>query len=91
MGCTQQYPFTCACHTQFGSADSAIHPFSILGGIVDRYERRRVFALSEIVQAASVAALPVLLNTSHISIAFVILGVSGLGAVVSGLTRRFMD
>lgn len=61
----------------------------ILGGIVDRYERRRVFALSEIVQAASVASLPVLLMANHVGIAFVILGVSGLGAVVSGLTSDY--
>ena len=54
----------------------------ILGGIVDRYERRGVLALPDF--GSSVAALPVLLNTSHISIAFVILGVSGLGALVSG-------
>ena len=61
----------------------------VLGGLMDRYDRRRLFVLSELVQAGSVAVIPVLLAIGAVVPAMVVLLVVGSGGAVSNLTSDF--
>lgn len=61
----------------------------LLGGIVDRYDRRHVFTLSELMQGVSVALLPWFISDKHLLALFLLLLMSGLGGVVSGLTSDY--
>jgi MFS family permease len=61
----------------------------VLGGLMDRYDRRRVFLVSELVQGFAVAVLPLLLAAGRAALAMVLLLVAGTGAAVSNLTSDF--
>ncbi|MEU6232362.1 MFS transporter [Kitasatospora sp. NPDC047058] len=61
----------------------------LLGGLIDRYERRRVFLVSELVQGVAVALIPLLLASRQIAGILVLLLVVGCASVVSNLTSDF--
>ncbi|MGE6955149.1 MFS transporter, partial [Staphylococcus capitis] len=61
----------------------------LLGRLVDRHDRRMVYLVSELVQGAAVAALPVLLHFDQVPLIMACLLVVGLGSVVSNLTSDY--
>ncbi|MFF8413029.1 MFS transporter [Streptomyces omiyaensis] len=61
----------------------------LLGGLIDRYERRRVFMVSELVQGVAVALVPLLLMGQQIAWTLLLLLVVGCASVVSNLTSDF--
>jgi MFS family permease len=60
-----------------------------LGTLVDRYDRRRVYMLSELAQGALVAFIPLLLSAGQVALTLAVLLGVGCGGVVSGLTSDF--
>lgn len=67
-------------------------PFVIspaLGTLIDGYERRRVFFLSELLQGVLVATIPLLLMAGQIELILFVLLIAGCGTVVSNLTSDF--
>lgn len=81
-----------------GSAATAIFVISLrgvayvasplIGSLIDRFERRFVFALSQFMQAACVAVVAVALDSEYL-VALMLL-VSGLGGVASSITGQFV-
>ncbi len=81
-----------------GSAATAIFVISLrgvayvasplIGSLIDRLERRFVFALSQFMQAACVAVVAVALDSEYL-VALMLL-VSGLGGVASSITGQFV-
>lgn len=61
----------------------------VLGGLIDRFDRRRVFIVSEVLQGASVAVVPLLLMAHHTSLALLCLLLVGCGGVTSSLTSDY--
>lgn len=61
----------------------------VLGGLVDRYDRRQVFLVSEVTQAVGVASLPLLLMAHQVVLSLLLLTALGCGGVVSNLTSDF--
>jgi MFS family permease len=59
-----------------------------IGSLIDRFERRLVFALSQFMQAACVAVVAVALDSEYV-VALMLL-VSGLGGVASSITGQFV-
>lgn len=60
----------------------------LLGSLIDRFERRLVFALSQFLQAACVAVIAAALDSDHV-VALMLL-ISGLGGVASSITGQFV-
>jgi len=60
----------------------------LLGSLIDRFERRLVFALSQFGQAACVAVVAIALDSEYL-VALMLL-VSGLGGVASSITGQFV-
>ncbi|HST46393.1 MFS transporter [Jatrophihabitans sp.] len=60
----------------------------LLGSLIDRFERRLVFALSQFLQAACVAVVAAALDSEHV-VALMLL-ISGLGGVASSITGQFV-
>lgn len=54
-----------------------------LGAFIDRHDRRFTFALAEVVQAVSVALIPLFLAIHQVALVFVALFVMGLGKAVA--------
>jgi MFS family permease len=72
------------------AADCSPYVFApALGTLIDRYDRRRVFLVSELAQAVLVALLPSLLSAGQIAPTLVLLLFVGCGGVISGLTSDF--
>ncbi|MDF5756210.1 MFS transporter [Spongiactinospora sp. TRM90649] len=61
----------------------------LLGVIIDRYDRRAVFAAAEITRAITVALLPPLLDGGHLAAAFTVLLVSGTAGAAASITSDF--
>ncbi|WP_162002625.1 MFS transporter [Streptomyces sp. CB01881] len=59
-----------------------------LGALIDRFDRRAVFALAQVQQAVCLALLAVSLN-SQVSVALLVL-LSGFGGVASNITGQFV-
>jgi MFS family permease len=80
-------PFMAMLSLGIQSAPYVVSP--LLGGIVDKYDRRQLFVRSEIAQGASVALIPWLLAANMLPLVFVALIVLGLGSVISTLTSDY--
>ncbi|WP_405427885.1 MFS transporter [Streptomyces erythrochromogenes] len=61
----------------------------LLGTLIDGYERRMVFMVSELVQGVLVALTPFLLMAGQVELVLVVLLVAGCGTVASNLTSDF--
>ncbi|MEU4796551.1 MFS transporter [Streptomyces sp. NPDC023327] len=61
----------------------------LLGTLIDGYERRAVFMVSELVQGLLVALTPFLLMVDQVELVLVVLLVAGCGTVTSNLTSDF--
>ena len=61
----------------------------LLGALIDRFDRRRVFVISEVAQAALVACLPLTLQLGGTAVTLVLLVFIGIGNVVSNLTTDY--
>lgn len=60
-----------------------------MGSVVDRYDRRRVSVLTDVISAAAVAALPIVAIFTDLSLGwFVLFGILGSFGDVPGLTAR---
>jgi hypothetical protein len=59
-----------------------------IGSLIDRFERRLVFALSQLMQAACVAVVAIALDSDYV-VALMLL-ISGLGGVASSITGQFV-
>ena len=68
-------------------APYAVSP--LLGALIDRFERRRVFIVSEVAQGVLVALLPVLIDHAGHGPTLACLAVIGVGNVVSNLTTDY--
>lgn len=60
-----------------------------LGTLIDRFERRRVFLVSELAQAVLVALIPFLLMAGEVELVFLPLLLASCANVVSNLTSDF--
>ncbi|MCZ2526462.1 MFS transporter [Streptomyces sp. HB2AG] len=61
----------------------------LLGALIDGYERRAVFMVSELVQGVLVALTPFLLMADQVELVLLVLLVAGCGTVTSNLTSDF--
>jgi MFS family permease len=61
----------------------------LLGPLIDRYDRRALFALGELTQAAAVAVIPLLLAQGRIGLVFAALFLLGLANVVSDVAGDY--
>lgn len=61
----------------------------LVGTLIDRYERRRVFMVAELMQGCLVALTPLLLMVDQIGLVLLVLLVAGFGTVASNLTSDF--
>ncbi|MEW2632756.1 MFS transporter [Streptomyces sp. NPDC048389] len=61
----------------------------LLGTLIDGYERRMVFMVSELVQGVLIALTPFLLMADQVELVLVVLLVAGCGTVTSNLTSDF--
>jgi MFS family permease len=61
-----------------------------LGVLVDSYDRRHVFVVSEVIQGVGLALLATVLLTSVTPLTFVALGIIGCGAVISNIIVGFI-
>ncbi|MFF5857880.1 MFS transporter [Streptomyces sp. NPDC012751] len=61
----------------------------LLGTLIDGYERRMVFMVSELAQGLLIALTPFLLTAGRVELVLVVLLVAGCGTVTSNLTSDF--
>jgi MFS family permease len=61
----------------------------LLGGIIDRYDQRKVFACAQLFQALCISIVPWFLSYKSILAVLIVLFVSGISNVISNLTSDY--
>jgi MFS family permease len=61
----------------------------LLGPLIDRYDRRMLFAIGELTQAAAAAMVPLLLHQGQVGLVFAALFLLGLANVVSDVSGDY--